>query len=248
VRIPRLAATVERRLLVNYRVDADVARSLLPGPLRPQLVDGSAVMGICLLRLGAMRPAWFAPRIGWGAENAAHRIAVEWDDDTGTHTGVYIPERHSASWLAVAAGDRVFPGVHHHAGFGSIETEKRIVVEMRSSGLAVRADVDLEAGFSSSLFTSVSDASAFFQSGAVGWSPTRDGRRLEGLRLDTSAWQVAGAHPTAVESTYFDSLPTGSARLDSVLVMRNVPITWSSPGTAPVLASGRAEVEGTAGF
>jgi hypothetical protein len=73
------------------------------------LVDSSAVAGICLLRLGGMRPAVFTrvglpARIGWGAENAAHRIAVGWDDAQGTYLGVSVPKRRSVSWLAVTAG------------------------------------------------------------------------------------------------------------------------------------------------
>ncbi|MDF2434699.1 MAG: hypothetical protein JWP44_4330, partial [Mucilaginibacter sp.] len=50
IRIPALATNIERRLLINYRLDPGVAQSLLPDTLRPQLVRGSAVAGICLLR------------------------------------------------------------------------------------------------------------------------------------------------------------------------------------------------------
>lgn len=63
MKLPRLAGTVQRRLLVNYRVDPDVIASLLPAPFRPQLVNGFAVAGICLIRLGSMRPA--GCRLGW---------------------------------------------------------------------------------------------------------------------------------------------------------------------------------------
>ena len=45
-----MSSVIERRLLVNYRVDPGVARSLLPAPLRPQVVNGWAVAGICLIR------------------------------------------------------------------------------------------------------------------------------------------------------------------------------------------------------
>jgi hypothetical protein len=62
---------IERRLLVNYRVAPEVAARLLPPGLRAQLVDGWAVAGICLLRLGELRPP-HAPRIlGRRSENAA---------------------------------------------------------------------------------------------------------------------------------------------------------------------------------
>lgn len=228
-RAPNLAATIERRLLINYRLDPVVAQSLLPASLRPQLVNDSAVAGICLLRLGALRPTWFAPPVGWGAENAAHRIAVEWDDASGTHAGVYIPERHSASWLPVVVGGRLFPGVHKHANFSGAETPERVQVTMTSADTNVRADVEITDNWTSSLFDTVTDASVFFQNGSIGWSPSHDGRALEGLQLKTTQWRVAPGTAVAVESSFFDALPAGSAVLDNVLVMRDVPITWSAP-------------------
>ena len=227
---PTLAATIERRLLVNYRVDPAVAQRLLPEGLRPQLVDGSAVAGICLLRLGDLRPSWFVPRIGWGAENAAHRFAVEWDGADGVHTGVYIPERHTASRLAVLAGGRVFPGRHRLARFVSEESPERIRLTLDSPATTVRADVRPTTAWSSSLFPTLASASAFFQSGSVGWSPALDGRSFQGIRLATDAWSVSAAEPVRVESSFFDSLPAGSAVLDDVLLMRDVPVTWNSPG------------------
>jgi hypothetical protein len=234
IRIPDLSAIVERRLLINYRLDPAVARTLLPSSLRPQLVNGCAVAGICLLRLGAMRPTVFnraglPPRVGWGAENAAHRIAVEWDDEYGTHRGVYVPRRHSASWLAVAAGGRIFPGVHEHARFEGSETESRIRIALTSRNTTVAADVAVTSTFASELFPTLADASAFFQAGSIGWSPSRDGLTLQGLQLATDSWRVDAGEVLEVQSSFFAALPAGSAQLDSVLVMRDVPITWSVP-------------------
>lgn len=233
-----LAATIERRLLINYRVDPAVVANLLPAGLRPQLIDGSAVAGICLLRLGALRPAWLRPAIGWGAENAAHRIAVMWDDDAGAHTGVYIPERHTASIFPVLFGGRLMPGVHRRAKFETNETASRFSVGMTSRSTQVHADVDVADQWSSSLFATIDDASRFFQNGATGWSPTRDGSSLEGLTLQTTKWAVQPGAARSIQSTYFEALPSGSAQLDSVLVMRNVPITWTVPSTpAPHMAA-----------
>jgi hypothetical protein len=39
-----MSSVIERRLLVNYRVDPGVAARLIPTPLRPQLVNGWAVV------------------------------------------------------------------------------------------------------------------------------------------------------------------------------------------------------------
>lgn len=233
---PRLAATIERRLLVNYSVDPSALTAILPEGLRPQLVRGRAVAGVCLLRLGAVRPAWVRPAVGWGAENGAHRVAVEWDDATGTHAGVFIPERHSASWLPVVAGGRLFPGVHRHARFTGRESADRIEVAMSAPGATVSAEVAVTDGWVSELFDTLEEASAFFRTSAVGWSPSRDGNRLEGMRLETTQWRVQPGRAVAVASSFFDALPPGSATLDHVLVMRGVPVTWSQPVGAPPAA------------
>lgn len=236
-RAPRMAATIERRLLINYRLDPGVARTLLPQSLRPQLVDGSAVAGVCLMRLGDLRPAWVRPSIGWSTENAAHRIAVEWDDETGTDQGVYIPQRHSASWLPVLIGGRLFPGVQKHARFETSETDDRLRLSMSYPGGAVKADVAVTPTFTSGLFGSLEEVSSFFQRGSIGWSPGHDGATLEGLRLETTQWSVEAGSPISVESSFFDALPPGSAQLDSAVVMRGVPITWSVPAGVPGGAS-----------
>ncbi|MBN9155315.1 MAG: DUF2071 domain-containing protein [Microbacterium sp.] len=234
-----LEGTIERRLLVTYRLDPAVARPLLPTGLRPHIVDGSAVAGICLIRLGHVRPAWAPSGFGLRTENAAHRIAVEWDEASGVRTGVYIPQRHSASWLPVAAGGRVFPGVHRRARFDILESADRIRVRMTASDTRIVADVALTEGWASSLFPTLDHASEFFRTGSVGWSPARDGRTLEGLHLETDRWEVAAGLPLTVASSYFDSLPAGAATLDHVLVMRDIPMRWTRPATAASLARGR---------
>ncbi|MCY7286937.1 MAG: DUF2071 domain-containing protein [Cryobacterium sp.] len=61
VRLPQMAGDIERRLLVNYRVEPAALTGLLPAQLRPQLVDGLAVAGICLIRLGTLRPRGLLP-------------------------------------------------------------------------------------------------------------------------------------------------------------------------------------------
>ena len=108
MRPPTLAAAIQRRILVNYRVESDVLASLLPPPFRPVVVSGYGVAGICLIRLGAVRPAGIPRALGVTTENAAHRVAVEWDTADGPVTGVYIPRRDTSSRLAVALGGRAF--------------------------------------------------------------------------------------------------------------------------------------------
>ncbi|HEX8973313.1 DUF2071 domain-containing protein [Oryzihumus sp.] len=232
--ITRLSGEIERRLLVNYRVDPAVIGPLLPAPFRPQLVDGAAVAGICLIRLGGMRPAGLPAWMGRRSENAAHRVAVEWDDRDGTKAGVYIPRRDTDSVLNVAVGGRLYPGQHHRARFRVRESETHVAVAFAARDGSVDVDVAVRvttelAG--SKIFTDVSAASDFFEQGSVGYSATDQAHRLDGLQLQTSAWKVEPVEILSARSSYFDdaaAFPPGSVELDCALLMRRVPVQWSA--------------------
>ena len=220
---------MRRRLLLTYRVDPEVARGIIPDPFRPQLVDGSAVAGVCLIGLTHLRPGWLRSEVGISTENAAHRFAVEWEEDGVTRTGVYVTERHSSSLIPVLGGGRFFPGVQRHARFEVEETDTRFRVRMRADDAEVTADVALTESWESSLFASVDEASDFYRGGGTGWSPGRRG--AEGVELTAEPWSVQACEVNEVTSTFFDALPAGAAVLDSALVMRDIPVTWRRPET-----------------
>jgi len=234
MRLPQLEGVVERRLLINYRVDADVAARLLPPPFRPELVDGWAVAGICLIRLGQLRPRHVPRALGVGSENAAHRIAVEWDTADGTATGVYVPRRDTASALNRLTGGRIFPGDQHRARFTVEEASDRLRVAFASADGATSVEVEVEVDTASALgpsllFSDVESASRFFRNDSTAYSATCDCDRFDGLELRTDAWRVEPVRVTEARSSYFDDphrFPPGSATLDCGLLMRNVPVTW----------------------
>lgn len=112
VRMPAIRGRIRRRILVNFRVDPEVMRRQLPAPFRPKLLGTSAVAGLCLIRLEGIRPALLPTPLGLNSENAAHRVAVVWDEDTQAREAVWIPRRDSNSLLAKLVGGRWFPGEH----------------------------------------------------------------------------------------------------------------------------------------
>ena len=240
MQLTSIESVVERRLLVNYRVDVDAAAHLLPAPLRPQVVRGWAVAGICLLRLGSTRLRRIPIRWGLRSENAAHRIAVEWDTPTGVARGVYIGRRDTGSWLNAVAGGRIFPGEHSRAAFDVRESGPDLRVAYASADGDTKVDVHARvlAGWPGSrLFTDLDEASAFFRDGCDGYSVTHDGLHLDGLRLRTEAWRVEPAEVVRARSSYFDGagpFPAGSATLDCVLLMRDVPVRWQALPPLPV--------------
>lgn len=230
LRVPTITGIIRRRLLVNFRAEPAAVQRLLPARFKPKLHAGHAIIGICLIRLEQIRPRWLPVPWGISSENAAHRIAVEWQTAAGLREGVYIARRDSGSWLNHLVGGRIFPGVHHLARFQVTDHDGRIELRMQATNEDVRVNVrahEAAALPADSCFASLAESSCFFEGGSVGWSPGLAVGSLDGLRLQTQAWQVS---PLAVEeaaSSWFTAhLPAGSFELDHALLMRDVPHEW----------------------
>src|SRR5207247_8164371 len=180
-----------------------------------------------------VRSAGVSSGLGLSSENAAHRLAVEWRDSVGIQReGVFIPRRDTGSFLNRVAGGRVFPGEHHPARFSVVDIGGHIDFSMQSrdDSVAVRVVGDETDSLpASSCFSSLVEASAFFEGGSLGYSVTRDGGRLDGLLLRTLDWRIRALAVTAVESSYFADgrrFPAGSVVFDHALVMRDIVHEW----------------------
>jgi len=232
MRIPVLRGLIDRRILVNFRISPDVLSRVLPPPFRPQVVNGWGIGGICLIRLTRIRPRFWPARLGFSSENAAHRIAVEWDTAGGTRRGVYIPRRDTSSRFNTWVGGRLFPGVHHHARFQVEEQGDAYSVRFDSVDGVTHAAVDgrvTEALCEHSVFGSVRSASEFFEQGSLGYSPAASGGVHDALELRTRNWSVTPLKVDSYSSSYFNDravFPSRSVEFDSALLMRHVPHEW----------------------
>jgi hypothetical protein len=80
-------------------------------------------------------------------------------------------------------------------------------------------------------FTSLADASDFFEPGSVGFSVTNHQNRLDGLSLKTKQWKVEPLNVANVYSSYFAdqrAFPKGAVQFDCALLMRNIAHEWQS--------------------
>ncbi|MEX2316244.1 MAG: DUF2071 domain-containing protein [Pirellulales bacterium] len=244
MRIPTIRGIIDRRILANFRVDPDAIRRVLPPPFRPKLVRGRAIAGICLIRLKNIRPAFLPPLPalgrgrgrgfpwGIGSENAAHRIAVEWEENGQTREGVFVPRRDTSSRLNALAGGRLFPGVQHHAAFTVVETGDYLSVAIVSDDGDTRVRVAghvADALPATSIFTTMAEASQFFEAGAIGYSATPIEGRYDGMELRCRNWHVEPLAVDTIESSFFQDksrFPAGSAEFDCALVMRGIDHEW----------------------
>ena len=234
MRAPTSRATIQRRVLVNYRVEPETLAPLLPAPFRPALVGGYGIAGICLIRLGHIRPAGLPAVVGLRTENAAHRIAVEWDTADGPVSGVYIPRRDTSSRLSSALGGRAFPGWQHRARFDVAEGDGAFRVTVQSTDGHVEIMVvahRAEELMTGSLFGSVAAASAFFRCSPLGYAATPTEGVLDGVALTAEGWAIEPLHLDEVRSSFFDDgtrIPPGAVQVDSAFLMANLETTWTS--------------------
>src|SRR5271155_4194265 len=101
MRIPVVRGVIDRRILVNFRVDPEVLARTLPKPFQPKLTHGAGMAGVCLIQI---RPRFVPSFLGISSENAAHRIAVQWEQDGVRREGVFIPRRDTSSRLNTLVG------------------------------------------------------------------------------------------------------------------------------------------------
>lgn len=89
-----------------------------------------------------------------------------------------------------------------------------------------------------SVFSSLSEASEFFEAGCIGYSSRPDSCKLDGLLLKVFDWQVSPLAVTRARSSYFDDrsiFPSDSIELDHALLMRDISHEWHSE---PELSAG----------
>ncbi|WP_316836864.1 hypothetical protein [Pedobacter nutrimenti] len=78
-----------------------------------------------------------------------------------------------------------------------------------------------------SIFETLQEASNFFKSGELGYSPNKN--KYEGLRLKTYNWEVRPLEVLNVKSSFFENekvFPKGSLTFDNALLMTNIEHEW----------------------
>ncbi len=225
---------IARRILLNYRIDPESLSRVLPRPFRPNLYRGKAIGGVCMIRFQALRPRFVPSWLGITSENAAHRIAVKWEENGQTKEGVFIPRRDTNSWFNKTLGGSVFPGIFDRSQFqvNESDTQVRVRIEREDGEEEVCfAGHRAEAIPSTSLFPTIEEAAGFFSLGATGYSATREDGRYHGMELRCLDWTIQPLVVDEARSRFFgdpDRFPPGTVEIDCALLMRGIAHEWHS--------------------
>jgi len=241
--LPQMQGVIARRILLNYRADADVVQRLLPAPLKVDEQHGHAIVGICLIRLQNLRPQGFPSALGISSENMAHRVAIQYPTSEGMRPGVFIWRRQTDQRLVELLGGRLFPGVHGHAQFQVAESDDSLTMDVTSDD--GQTDVSFTARTSkewqpTSSFESFEEVSNFFKKGDCGFSCSLSGDELEGMQLKIFRWEMTPLQVGSQHAAFYSDplrFPAGSIEFDCGLLMRGIEHEWHQLTDIPELAS-----------
>lgn len=230
--VQSFSGVCQRRISLNWCIDPELARRVLPDLFRPALFDGKCIVGIDILKLVEMRPLGFPALINVSMQNATPRIAVEWEEGGGTVTGTYVPFRWSATQLnKVLSSARLFPAKFEHAYFQFEETSG----QFRVSVIAGKYELHFEASETDnvevkSILGSFQEVSNFHRDAKISYTPASETGTFDGLYLKTPAWRSMPLNMKSLSFNYVEKLFPG-AEFDSALLMRNVKHEWHYIGS-----------------
>lgn len=234
--LPVLNGIIDRRILINYRINPEVVKSLLPPHIDPLIINGYASGGICLLRLKNIGVKYSPSFLRITSENAAHRFLITYRKGEEIIKGVYIPRRDTDSQLNVLLAGKLFSWPHYPAIFDVEEGNGRYAVNMKSRDgkTELKVNAELDTDFSSdSMFDSIEHASSCFQSCPIGVSPSTNPKRFKTIHLKTKTWNVKPLQVRSLKSSFFEDkslFPQGNIEFDNALLMEGIEHEWLSEG------------------
>lgn len=224
-----VCGVLQRRLLVNAVVDPDEAAARLPARLRPHETPLGTVIGCCLLDIGELRPQRLPAAVSMRQRAAAHRISVEWEDETGaTVVGVWVPARRTDAQLAVVLGGRWFPGVHRRAHV-SLDVEPERLSWRVDDGKDFVIDVTASVPTSGARAARDDVVAGTCLSATLGVSADH-GSRLEAARMVTETPDARAVNIERLSSRFIEGFRT--AQWAPSYLMEKVGVTWS-PAAGP---------------
>ncbi len=232
MKLPVIEGMLDRRILLNYRFDPEYLGRFVPAPFIPRIHKNNGIGGVCMIRFKELRPRHFPQVLGIDSENAAHRIAVEWNYQGDRQHGVFIPRRDTASTFNYLAGGRIFPGIFKKSVFRVKEGGGHYRVEIADGESEPHVMFDGEEcpEFSKmSIFESLGEASEFFAKGAIGYSLANERCHYQGMELRLLEWHIS---PLQINQAYVKMyedekvFPKGTAQIDSAMIMKRLRHEW----------------------
>jgi uncharacterized protein YqjF (DUF2071 family) len=219
-------------VLVNFAIDPAVMRALLPAPIEPAIHHGAAHLSIVIARMDRMRPVFVPRRLGITYDQVVYRVVVRHRGEPG----VFFLRSDANNRLMCLAGDALTFFRFHHADIEYRADGEILHVDVRpppNHRADIRASYDLRGTTDTmprtSSFPSLAEAREALVElyTAFGQDP-RTGA-VSAVGIERGHWDLRVVNDRRAGYQFIDSnpqFPAGSARLDSIFYVAQVPYLW----------------------
>lgn len=218
--------------LVNFAVDPAVMRRHLPPGIEPDIYDGKAWLSIVIAEMDRMRPAFLPPVFGVTYDQIVYRTVVRHNNERG----VYFLRSDANSLPMSLAGDWLTFFRFHRSPI-RFSKQANLVQCALTTPPAQHANIHSIYNLNSvgrslpdtSPFPNLSEAQRFLVELFVAFGTTPLSPDVLKVRIKRGDWHIAlvedliGTYQFMQNSPLF---PPGSAYLDSIFYVKELPYYW----------------------
>ena len=215
-------------LSLNYAVDPEALRAILPPPLEPELFHGRAWVQVLASRLSEMRPQGMPALFGVDFHQVSYRAAVRYVGAHGVRRGGYFVRSETDHAVMRAVGNALVEFKFHAFEGATIALAKkkdtlafsvdpedprsigktRVVLDTRAGQIAPQSSLWRDRAEMRKALVECYDAFGVDPSGYI-----------YVLTIDREPWREAFATPKTVEVEWMQRGPLAGAVLDSVFTV-----------------------------
>jgi uncharacterized protein YqjF (DUF2071 family) len=237
VRLPKhpvpMRTMFRRCLLVNFAVDPDVMRRLLPPDIEPDLYEGDAYLSVVVAQMDKMRPAFVPRLLGVTYNQIVYRVVVRCGDERGVH---FL--RSDADNRPMAVLGNAFSSFRFHRSAielaergGRLELDVHTTSPVPAGIHATYAVADAGRSLpSTSAFPDLATATSWLVELFTAFAHSPGRSDIDVVRITRGAWEVQVVDDLRGRYDFLTSgrgpFPSGTARLDSVFFVGDVPYVW----------------------
>jgi uncharacterized protein YqjF (DUF2071 family) len=217
--------------IVNYSVDRDVLRRLIPAALELDAAHDRGYVTLVCADMVKMRPSPMPRLLGITYDQVVYRVPVRYRGEPG----LFFLGSDAGQPLMVAAGAAFSMFGVRLSRTKITDAGDRVTIDVfgRKPGFDFHAFLKIEPAAvampADSVFETTAEAQSFLVDRFVAFVPGVRNNPMRRVRVRRGSWEVLLPSTTDIRSDVLDGssdFPAGSALLDNVLVARDIPYHW----------------------
>ncbi|MFO0660167.1 MAG: DUF2071 domain-containing protein [Polyangiaceae bacterium] len=213
---------------INYAVDVDALRPLIPEPLEPEIFHGTAWVQVLMSRLRDMRPQGTLPMFGVNFHQVSYRAAVRYRTAQGWRRGRYFVRSETDNGVMRAVGNTLVEFKFHDFGLARMLQKRdghRLSIDVKPAPEFPFGD--LQATFDTrpiapprgSVWGSLDELREPLVECYDAFGVDAKHRFVYVLTIDRQPWKAQFVKPESLRCDFHERGPlgNGASRLDSVL-------------------------------